>query len=206
MTSARSALLLGIGIGVVVAGGVLAILLATGVIDAGSDDGVDTRDIELPDELNGMRTRSAIFREGGHPDQADVAERVNQATAAALRDAYRGAATTVETYSGDELDTGASIAVIRAESPELVPPLVVEASDLGLAVPVEDVETVGNVECLVRNPPTAEGQEVDVEQIAIQVCQRTGDDLTVRAMGIVGDLTSEDVAHLVDAAWDDVAG
>ena len=206
MKSPRSALLLGIGIGVVLAGGVAAILFASGAIDTGEEDDVDTRDIELPDEVNGMRAYADLLRESGHADQAAVIRQVNAATAEALRDAYRGAATDVGTYSGDDLDSRASIAVIRAESPELVPPLVVAASDLGLAVPVDDVETIGNVECLVRNPPTAEGQEVDVEQIAIQVCQRTGDDLTVRAIGVVGDLSTDDVAELVDATWDDVSG
>jgi hypothetical protein len=206
MNSPRSALVLGIGIGLTVAGAVVVILLATGAIDDDGDDAVDTRDVELPDDLNGMRTRADVFRESGHPDQAETAEQVNEATADALRDAYGGAATDVETYSSDDLDTSASIAVVRAHSPELVPPLVVSAADVGLAVPIDDVETIGNVECLVRNPPTPEGQEVDVDQIAIQVCQRTGTDFTVRAIGIVGDLTVDDVGQLVDAAWQDVAG
>jgi hypothetical protein len=206
MKSPRSALVVGIGIGLLVAGAALAILLATGAIGGGGDDGVDTRDVVLPDDLDGTRTRADVLGESGHPDQAESAERVNEATADALRDAYGGAATDVETYSSDELDTSASIAVIRARSPELVPPLVVSAGDLGLAVPIDDVETIGDVECLIRNPPTPEGQEVDVEQIVVQLCQRTGEDLTVRAVGIVGDLSADDVAALVDAAWLDVAG
>jgi hypothetical protein len=194
MKSPRSAFVVGIGIGLLVAGAVVTILLATGAIGDGGDDGVDTRDVELPDDLAGMRAR------------AGSAEPVNVATADALRDAYGGAATDVETYSSDELDTSASIAVIRAPSPELVPPLVVSADDLGLAVPIDDVETIGDVECLIRNPPTPEGQDVDVEQIAVQLCQRTGEDLTVRAVGVVGDLGANEVADLVDAAWQDVAG
>jgi hypothetical protein len=206
MKSPRSAFVLGIGIGLLVAGAVLAILLATGAIGDGGDDDVDTRDVELPDDLEGMRTRDEIFRESGHPDRAESTERVNEATADALRDAHGGTATDVETYSNDELDTGASITVVRAQAPELVPPLVLSPADLGLAVPIDDVETVGNVECLLRNPPTPEGQEVDTEQIVVQLCQRTGDDLTVRAVGIVGDLTADDVADLVDAAWQNVAG
>jgi hypothetical protein len=206
MKSPRAALVVGIGIGLLVAGAVLAILFATGAIGDGGDDGVDTRDVELPDELGGMRTRGEILGESGHPDQAESAEQVNVATADALRDAYGGAATDVETYSADELDTGASIAVIRAASPELVPPLVVSANDLGLAVPIDDVEVIGDVECLIRNPPTPEGQEVDVEQIVVQLCQRTGEDLTMRAVGVVGGLGADDVAELVDAAWQDVAG
>jgi hypothetical protein len=206
MKSPRLALVVGIGIGLMVAGAVLAILLATGAIGDDGEDGADTRDIELPDDLNGMRTRADVLSEGGHPDQAERAKQVNEATADALRDAYGGAATDVETYSSDDLATSASIAVVRAHSPELVPPLVVPATDLGLAVPIDDVETIGNVECLVRNPPTPEGQEVDRDQIAIQVCQRTDGDLTVRAIGIVGDLTADDVADLVEAAWQDVAG
>jgi hypothetical protein len=206
MKSPRSALVVGIGIGLLIAGAVLAILLATGAIGDGGGDGVDTRDVELPDDLDGTRTRAEILGENGHPDQAEAAEQVNEATADALRDAYGGAGADVETYSSDELDTSASIAVIRARSPEPVPPLVVAADDLGLAVPIDDVETIGDVECLIRNPPTPEGQEVDVEQIVVQVCQRTGEDLTVRAVGIVGDLSAGDVADLVDAAWQDVAG
>jgi hypothetical protein len=206
MRSARSALVLGIVIGLVIAGSVVAILWATDVIDGHEEQGVDAREIQLPDDLNGMRPRADILRESGHADQAERAEQVNDATADELRDAYQGAATDVETYSTDDLDTGASIAVVRADSPELVPPLVVSAADLGLAAPIDDIETIGNVECLVRNPPTPAGQEVDSEQIAIQVCQRTGDNLTVRAVGIVGDLTADDVAQLVDGAWEAVAG
>jgi hypothetical protein len=71
---------IGIGIGVVRAGAVLAILPATGAIDPGQDDEVDTRDIELPDEVNGMRADADLLRESGQGDQADVAARANAAT------------------------------------------------------------------------------------------------------------------------------
>ena len=98
-----------------------------------------------------MRPRAAILRESGHSDQAEWAEQVNEATADALRDAYQGAATFVETYSNG-LDTAAAIAVVRADSPELVPPLVVSAADLGLVAPTDDIETIGDVAPATTSP------------------------------------------------------
>jgi hypothetical protein len=201
MATPRSTLLLVTAIGFVVAAGAAAILLVTGVVEIGDDDGVDTRDVDLPDQLNGLVTVEEAAGESGGSDRADTFEQQDEATAEALRDAYGGPSVDVQTYASDDLETMVSVIAIRAESPELVPPIVVSPGDLELEVPPVDVETVGNVECLVRNPPTPEGNEVDVEQIVVELCQRTDDDLTVRAIGRTR-MTADEMAEFVDAAWE----
>jgi hypothetical protein len=197
-------LVLGIVIGLVAAGVAGAILFATGVIDLGDDGGADTREIEMPEELDGLAPLADIMREREQSDAAARDERTQDATAEALRDAYGGAAAAVQAYGSEDLERMVTILVVRAESPELLPPMVVAPEDMGLEVPINEVESIGNVECLIRNPPTAEGGEVDPEQVVIEVCQRTDSDLTVRAFERTGEMTAAELADFVDAAWEDI--
>lgn len=197
-------LVLGIVIGLAVAGVAAAVLFVTDAIELGDDGGADTREVELPEELDGLAPLADIMLERGQTDAAERDERTQDATADALRDAYGGAAAAVQAYGSDDLETMVTILVVRAESPELLPPMVIAPEDMGLEVPISEVESVGNVECLIRNPPTAEGGEVDPEQVVIEVCQRTDSDLTVRAFDRTGQMTAAELAEFVDAAWEDI--
>lgn len=165
----------------------------------------------------GTAALSAPARLGGYSRLADVplsrqglgkatADRVhswNQRSAQRLSRTYGGAAAVVETYADDRLGTQFSLVAARASTP--FPPFVPyqDPAVLGLSRPPEDLVSIGDVACVVRNDATVAGQTPAADATHVVSCVRTGPTLTVQAQNLTGDLGQQptQVAHLLDEAW-----
>jgi len=120
-----------------------------------------------------------------------------------LSAAYGGAAVVVQRYTDADLANFVTLEAVRAQSPTPYVPFV-NAQDLGLAKPDQEIVTVGDVHCLVANLPTEAGQQPQADSVNTLTCERTSAHLTVRLrFGGGGDLmhSPQQAAALVDVAW-----
>jgi len=120
-----------------------------------------------------------------------------------LSAAYGGAAVVVQRYTDADLANFVTLEAVRAQSPTPYVPFV-NAQDLGLAKPDQEIVTVGDVHCLVANLPTEAGQQPQSDSVNTLTCERTSAHLTVRLrFGGAGDLmhSPQQAAALVDVAW-----
>lgn len=124
-------------------------------------------------------------------------------TAAALSKAYGGAGADVRFYATSDFRSLATIAAIRADSPR-VTTVYDDPKESGLAVPLQQVQTFGSVDCLVlATIATPAGQTPGPRSSAVSACQRTGGGLTVRILWITGvdGVRPQTIAALVDEIW-----
>lgn len=198
-------------------------LYATDVLHFGSsrDDpaAVDTTALALPDALGSVILRTEALKghaDGGNAEkvaqQQEQATTEDAATAAALSLAYGGPAAAARSYADPDLLTFVNATAVRAESPRLFLPRVTDPADAGLAVNRENISTDGSVDCYtVRTQVTTAGGTPDPAQIAVSLCQRTGDGLTVRIYPS-GGADPEDPDRVATAVamtnelWDAVSG
>lgn len=193
-----------LSIGVVIGALVAALVTSMLVGDGGEGDEPDTDPIELPDRLGDLVSTATAERDG-EPFPADVRERAERRNALAVEvvgDAYGGASAAAQDYWSEDLETRTLVLAVRAESPEpFVPELFVEPADLGLEVRARERLYVDDIACIVVNPYTAEGDEVDRSRVFVGQCQRSRDGVTVIVQpNGVSDLTV--AASILDDAWD----
>lgn len=177
-----------------------AVLLLSGCSDDGGSDGddresrgasspagaVDTRAIELPAELAGLRDRADVVEDVADEERAaterDNFEKGRARTQEWYDRAYGGAGFGMRSYADDDLEFRPTVIAVRAPSPGLTNGPVADPEVLGLAGGVglpEWVESDG-VECIQFSTTTVPlGQEVDPEDIHTGACRVGDEDLTV---------------------------
>lgn len=182
------------------------VLLLSGCSDDGGSDGdggtrgagapageVDTRAIELPAELAGLRDRADVVEQTAGAERAaterDNAEKTRTRTEEWYGHAYDGAGFGMRAYADDDLEFLPTVIAVRAPSPGLTSGPVADPEVLGIeagpGVPVL-VESDG-VECLEFSAVTVpEGQQVDPEDVVTSLCLATAEDRTVFVHGISG--------------------
>lgn len=212
---------LGVVIGLVVAALVGVALYLTDVIRFGDDEGgaagPDTTAITMPAEIGPYAPTIERTKERGATPEMVAAQEArytkqSAATAAALSQAFDGAAAASQVYATADLMSLGFATVVRAESPGLFLPQVGDPADLGLAVNRENLETLGDVTCLTYYPQTYQaGTTPDRNELRVNLCQRTGPGLTVRFYGggVAPEGTTDVLQFYVDVTndlWDSMAG
>lgn len=182
-----------------------AVLLLSGCSDNGGSDGdegrgggspggaVDTRAVELPAELAGLRDRSDVIEDQAGAERAET-DRENAERSVALTKqwydrAYDGAGFGMRTYADDELELVPTVIAVRAPAPGLTSGPVADPEVLGIeagpSVP-RHVESDG-VECVEFSTVTVPaGQEVDPDRVVTGLCSATDGTNTVFVHGITG--------------------
>lgn len=178
---------------------------------AGSPAGaVDTRAIELPAELAGLRDRSDVIEDEAGAERAET-DRANAERSVALTKewydrAYDGAGFGMRTYADDELELAPTVIAVRAPAPGLTSGPVVDPEVLGIeagpSVP-RHVESDG-VECVEFSSVTVPaGQEADPDSVVTGLCSATDGTNTVFVHGITGGRAGQERAmELARAALD----
>lgn len=200
-----------------------AVLLLAGCSDdgdSGEDDGarragapageVDTRPIELPAELAGLRERADVVEDTSDEERAtterDNFEKTRSRTEEWYDRAYDGAGFGMRAYADDDLDFLPTVIAVRAHSPGLTNGPVGDPEVLGIAggpgLP-ERIESDG-VECLQFAVTTVPfGEEVEPEDVTTPVCMVTDEELTVFVhAGGTGTEAQERTIELARAAFD----
>lgn len=200
-----------------------AVLLLSGCSDDGGNDAddevrgagaragaVDTRPIELPAELAGLRDRSDVVKDAADDERAatdrENFEKTRARTEEWYAEAYDGAGFGMRTYADDDLDFLPTVIAVRAHSPGLTNGPVGDPEVLGIAggpgLP-ERIESDG-VECVQFAVTTVPfGEEVDPEDITTPVCMVTDEELTVFVhAGGTGTEDQERTIELARAAFD----
>ncbi len=184
------------------------ILLVTGLLGwhpARTDD----RPIALPATVNDLQDYGQAARAaGGSKAESSVqrGERVAQNTLAALQRSHGGAGVGTRVYASPDLGITVIAMAVRSSSPTLEVLPAEDADSLGLAAPTQEIKTVGDVRCLVRNPTTPQGQELDPRQVTVVTCQRTNDTLTVAMAGNFSGVPVDQAAGWTDTVFDAVNG
>ncbi|KUJ65074.1 hypothetical protein ACZ90_51690 [Streptomyces albus subsp. albus] len=147
----------------------------------------------------------ATGQKGADKNAEKLAE-MDAKSAELLSQAYGGAKTMVARYADADLDDSVQLVVVRASSPDPFVPYE-DAAYLGLAKPNREVVRIGKVACTVYNQPTNAGQRPTPESVNVELCQRTGDGLTVQVRMGGGDLRNhpDRIAELVETAWSQVS-
>jgi hypothetical protein len=169
-------------------------------------------ELTLPDELGGLAAddSDAALEELDAEDRGrarELAEQFYQYNSEQLSRAYDGAEAVTRRY-GLLLNADATLLVtaVRADSG---PPLPVSFDDperLHLSAPLNEVVEDGDVACLVtrQRPPVAGSDPTDEELAPDSVlCQRTGDDLTVRVFGS-GQPNLDDLVDATNDVWEEL--
>lgn len=189
-------------IGVVVGAlGVAVPWLLTGT--GGNGIGGSTASLSAPSTLGDLASfqqASAHFgKQAGTIAQQHAADDVQSGKL--LSAAYGGAGALVKEYSDDQLNDMASLFVVRADSPQPYTPYE-NTKELGVAVPLNEVEQFGAVNCLVQNEAVGPSGPPPTEDVFTSYCQRSSPDLTVQVR-VSGDISHhpDQVAALVDDAW-----
>lgn len=186
-----------------VAGLVVGAVLASGMwLLFGNENGSSSSSVSAPDRLGEyyrLVDHPKINDREGAQRMVDRQKRYDQENSARLSAAYDGAGAVVQQYASESLETMFSLEVVRAKSP--YPPYVQfsDPKDLGLDKPFEEVLEYGDVACAVRN----QGSQPPI----VVACVRTAGDLTVSITHVtnIDDVTTEDLAKLVDEAWSEVS-
>ena len=181
-----------------VAGLVVGAALASGAWLLFGNDNGSSAAVSAPDSIGEYRQFAdavAALGDDRGKEGADRQVRWDRESTARLSQAHDGAGAVVQRYADEDLETMFTLQVVRAPSPAPFVPYV-DAKDLGLDKPTEEVIEFGSVACEVYNSP---GQP----PVAVN-CLRSSDDLTVSITHVNGDLAPADVAKLVDEAWSEV--
>jgi hypothetical protein len=188
--------LVGAVVGALVAG--LPLLLTRG--GGGGGLGASKDSISAPDNVGGYTP----MLKNPKVDAATIKRltAMESVSAKNLSAAYGGAGAVLRQYSDDGFMNDFTLEAVRAESPKPFTPYIDPAS-LGLVKPDQDVETFGQVNCLVHYQPVNQGQQVQPEQIKVMTCERTSAHLTVRLLFGAGDAWQKpaDAAALTEQAW-----
>ena len=150
---------------------------------SGSDG--DPATITLPTEVAGLKRFSDVVE----PRPMDeLREQVLLETAELLGQSRGGAATGVEHYINDDMDMQATVWVVADESPALWSDQEAPSAPkyMNLATPMEWVERIGEVECLIQ-PITPVIYDEDVEdpevETRIDSCQLVSEGHTLHLRG-----------------------
>jgi hypothetical protein len=124
-------------------------------------------------------------------------------TTAAYSDAFGGAASAFRAYSDNSLEQMPNVVAVRAEAPGITYGPVADPADLGLAKNQNEVQKVGEVECLIFWEPVIAGRKPEPRQEHVRQCQRVGDGRTafVFGNGFDGPDGLSAMANLTDQAW-----
>ncbi len=171
---------------------------------------VDTRPVELPAELAGLRDRSDVIEDVAGEERAAM-DRENVGKTRARTEewydrAYDGAGFGMRTYADDELEFTPTVIAVRAPSPGLTqgPVAAPEVLQLeaGPAVP-GFVESDG-VQCVEFSAVTVPlGQKADPDDIVTSLCMVSDETRTVFVHGInAGEDNQERAIALAGAAFD----
>ena len=202
--SRRGPLLLGLLLGLVVAVGVGAVLVATGTMKfGGATAGPDTRPIILPAEIDGMTdARSLTLPSSVDRSMRELVGQLPEIVPRAEQDlsrAYGGASAKVQAYADPDLSKFVLVEVVRGDSPGLT---VIPTSAAG--GPTSTIIRREDVECLVLQIPQSSGSKA---RTIPTVCQRSGGGLTVRVLGndtFGGDDGVNDLFAATDAFYNGV--
>ncbi|WP_212238943.1 hypothetical protein [Catenulispora pinistramenti] len=124
-----------------------------------------------------------------------------------LSAAYGGAAAVSQEYSDAGLENYVVLEAVRAQSPIPYVPYE-DAHALGMDKPEQEIDTFGQVHCLIANIPVAVGQAAQPNGTSAVTCERTSAHLTVRLrFGGDGDVmhSPQQAAALVDTAWGELS-
>lgn len=154
----------------------------------------------------------AGFKPLEHNPKADAATVKRMAesdpiSAKNLSAAYGGAAAVVQQYTDTGLENFVELEAVRAQSPTPFQPYE-DAHALGMDKPVQEIDTFGQVTCLVVNVTVPLGQQEQPNSANVVTCERTSAHLTVRLrFGGGGGLahTPQQAAALVDTAWNSLS-
>jgi hypothetical protein len=180
----------------------------TGTTAGGTTTKPNTTPIELPATLGGYKDLVELTKakaQGG-TDVASVEKRqanTERLTTAAYTAAFGGAASAFRSYADDRLEQLPSVVAVRTEAPGITYGPVVDPKDLRLAKSTNEVQKVGEVECLLFWLPVPEGQTPPADQPNARQCQRVGDGRTVfvYGSGFNGQGGLQAMAKLTDTAW-----
>lgn len=189
--------------------GVIGVLIgALGVglpwlLSGGGGGGSSTASLSAPSTLGSLlsyQNASARFGSRALANARQHADDDGQSTRL-LSAAYGGAAALVAQYSDNELNSMASLLIVRADSPQPFA-LYENLKETGLAAPVNEVERFGAVSCLVQNVAIGSSATEPAQDVYASYCQRSGPGLTVQVRPS-GDISHhpDQIAALVDDAW-----
>jgi hypothetical protein len=137
--------------------------------------------ITLPSLVAGMSPLSTLKPTGSVSDLSKLSHREEKtATLIAKRvsAAYGGASASARIYHDPALLEQVVVIAVRKPSPGLFA-TAGSAESLGLALPLQEVESFGPVQCLVRNNLVAKGQPVPKDVHNTIRCQRSDSHLTL---------------------------
>jgi len=166
-------------------------------------------ELALPASVGTYKQLSDVDRYRTGPG-VKVSERLanwNTKSAERLSESHGGAAATARAYSDDELTVTFTLYAVR--DGDLGKPFVPyqDPAELGLAKPLQELLTFGDVYCVVQNQTTVIGQEPAADSAQVLSCSRSAPGLTVQTGPISGDLGKDPpaVARLIDEAWEALA-
>ena len=215
---------IGLAAGLVIAVAVAAVLLVTDVMHFGAEPtpAVSSAAITLPAELAGysdlLAVNQALLAKSSMSEarktsnlaaQQSNQQKVSGLTIAAYQAASPGAAVAYRAYADPKLLHVASTIAVRAGYPGLTVGPVYDPTFQGIAVNRTAIKSFGEVDCLVAQLQiTRAGSQVDPEQEATTMCQRTGTQLTVQVYGSAfnGAADQQTMVELTNAAWTSVSG
>ncbi|MDH6126489.1 hypothetical protein [Kitasatospora sp. GP82] len=166
--------------------------------------------ISAPGTLGGFMRQEKAMKDLGAKGSDERAAQVTTAeehSTRSLSEAYGGAPAVVQGFADAGVEQMFTLAAVRAASPRPYVPFE-DAALLGLAVPTDQLLTIGNVDCVLYNQPTPAGQQPKPETVVVNYCQRAGAGLTVQIRQVGGDDLRQHpdrVAALVDQAWSAVS-
>jgi hypothetical protein len=185
-----------------VAGLLAGALLVGGAWLLFGNDGASSSPIAAPERLDDYVRFADAKLNREKPEGRKIAKRQadwDQRSSARLSESHQGAGAVVQLFTDPGLRNFVTLEAYRA--PVAFPPYVPYSDPevLGFDKPSEEVRTIDNVACTLRND--APGQSI------VTMCVRSDDGLTVQLTHISGDLNQDPaaVARLVSAAWDELS-
>ena len=159
-----------------------------GAGSGGTTTTANTASIELPAELGSFtdlidvtKSKSPTAQQiAGQQKRLDNTERL---TKEAYSAAFGGAASAFRQYADETLKQTPAVIAVRAEAPGITFGPVNDPADLRLQNNQNEIEKVGDVECMVFSLPTVRGQPVDPSSRRPNQCQRVGSGVTVFVYG-----------------------
>jgi hypothetical protein len=172
-------------------------------------------ELTLPDELGGLAaddSDAALDQlNADDRDQArDNARSIDEYNSERLSEAFDGAEAVTRRYGTlQSADESLLVSAVRAESG---PPLPVAFDDpeyLHFAAPRNELVEEGDVTCLLTRdlPPLADGDDEPSEEDLVPttvLCQRTGNDLTVRVFSSP-EPDLDEIVDITDEVWEELS-
>jgi hypothetical protein len=137
--------------------------------------------ITLPSSVEGMSPLSTLKPTATVSGLSKLSQREEETTALISKrvsSAYGGAPANARVYHDPALRDQVLVIAVRKRSPGLFT-TAGSADSLGLALPVQEVDSFGPVQCLVRNDVVAKGQPVPKDVHHTVRCQRSDNHLTL---------------------------